>query len=226
MQHFSVYTNWLDFTEDALSSIYFALEAYIDEDSGKCKKNSDASIYVFSPYLYNRLLYRNLKNIGKKKLATDKLLSKVFAAYKSLSKRTSLPNLSLPENEETFSMYLFGQNDICSRLRLPEMYYPIAIHTSRLNPRVKSQHGAFMAFNAFMPNIQGASESSYSRFCIEEIQKIYLENDPNAKPFLYKLIIPNDQKRPIADILTTIGMSKERIYPELQNAGDRIKQFF
>ena len=52
MQHYSVSSNFLDWTEDALSALYFALEGFLDN---KVEKTATAAaLYIFSPGLYNR----------------------------------------------------------------------------------------------------------------------------------------------------------------------------
>lgn len=232
MQHFSVETNLLDFSEDALSSLYFALEGYINNDEKK-KKGKDAALYVFSPHLYNYLLHNMLDSgsrINRRQYATDRLLGRVRLAYADLQSRESIPNVSLEENERLFSMYLLGINDTPSKCSVPEMYYPIAIHTSRLNQRVKSQHGAFVAFNVFMPKCvelpTGEVVNDFKTFDLERIQMAYLRANKTAKPFLYKLIIPYEQIDTLAQTMRTMGMSKERIYPELENAGEKVKKMF
>lgn len=232
MQHFSVETNLLDFSEDALSALYFALEGYIIDCEEK-KKRKDAALYIFSPHLYNYLLYDILESeakIHRRQYATDKLLGHVRLAYADLKSRESIPNVSLEENEKLFSMYLLGINDTPSKCTVPEMYYPIAIHTSRLNQRVKTQYGAFVAFNVFMPKCvklpTGEEKDGFELFDLEEVQKAYLKANENAKPFLYKLVIPFEEIHILAQTMRTMGMSKERIYPELENAGEKVKKMF
>ena len=55
MQHYSVPTTFLDWSEDAWTALYFALEPYLDS-SKKREKSEEAVLYIFSPNLYNKAI--------------------------------------------------------------------------------------------------------------------------------------------------------------------------
>lgn len=85
-----------------------------------------------------------------------------------------------------------------------------------------------MAYNIYARPNEGVD---YNYLDLENIQKFYLNKAENMKsvkdtkvsPFLYKIIIDRNKCEEIARWLEMLGVSKERIYPELSNIGERIK---
>ena len=55
---------------------------------------------------------------------------------------------------------------------------------------------------------------------LESIQDYYLKTTGN-KPFLMKIIIPARVKEELGKTLYRFGVSKEKIYPELENNRNR-----
>ena len=104
------------------------------------------------------------------------------------------------------------------------IFLPLAI----CNFRLRSQSGMFMAYNIYARPNEGVD---YNYLDLENIQKFYLNKAENMKsvkdtkvsPFLYKIIIDRNKCEEIARWLEMLGVSKERIYPELSNIGERIK---
>lgn len=220
MQHFSLNTNFVDFSEDALSALYFALSHYIDEEN-EPERVIPAALYIFSPYLYNMAVTRMVNAVTYNN--TDSYERAMRDVAKDVGSKSAIPNLSIPENAKLYSMYILGKGIKTPRRTLNEaLFYPIAIHTSRLNERIKSQYGTFLAYNVFLPDRKG----SYKEFGLEKIQEKYLNAFDDAKPFLYKIEINNSSVKPLAEILKTLGVSKCRIYPELENIGKKVKHVF
>lgn len=54
MQHYGIPTIYLDWSENALTSLYFALEAYIDPQKASNKNDENAVLYVLNSNLYNK----------------------------------------------------------------------------------------------------------------------------------------------------------------------------
>lgn len=236
MQHYSVPTNFLDWSEDALSAMYFALAEIMFE--GK-SQTTDAAVYLFSPLLYN--FYRS-QMIGRlKDLTIDVGTYHRDSIKTALIHRNTIPNLSVKDNEKLYYMYLLGnsitgKNDLSSFQKAQTNnwkqedllcpYYPLAISTSRLNARIRVQSGIFTAFNLYAPMDPGEpnnSKKAYNYLAFEKIQKDFLISNPNDPPFLYKVTLKRDICGKLAVQLSNLGISTERIYPELNYVGLRIK---
>lgn len=110
---------------------------------------------------------------------------------------------------------------------------PMAIYTSRLNPRIRTQSGNFLAYSIFSrpvccedeckdnrsePDPDRKIKTDYFKYLsLTEIQKYYLEQFEDGLPFLIKVIIPKGEKKALAEYLYHVGINKYRIYPELDN---------
>lgn len=244
MQHYSVPTNFLDWSEDVFTALYFALENELDPRKTS-ERGIDASLYILQPILYNIIRSIILESID---VTSD---TKVLEKYKNATAKfgSYLPNLSVIENEELFPMFLLGKpND---ELMLARIYgnlkaqkiealdtnvgkasLPLAVLTSRLNNRLRAQSGNFLAFNLYSPAIETEIwKNEFEYLAMENIQKYYLKHRDEYKepypfykqPFLYKINIKAKEKKEIANWLKTMGISTEKIYPELNNVGLRVK---
>ncbi len=233
MQHYSAPTIYMDWSENALAALYFALEAYIDPTKLDEQNNDDAALYVLHPNLYNEARNRIM---GLKKADTGIFLDKCMKETEQTS-TNSLPNLSVKYNEDKYNMFLLGEigeNDsipaYCGREiktlqdnfnQEKYLYLPLAIYSSRANARIRAQFGMFMAFNIFTPI---GENGNFDYMSLEKIQEFFLDYFNDAEPFMYKVIIKSNCKKKIAGWLKAIGVSKDMIYPELSNIGERIKR--
>ena len=244
MQHYSQHASFLDWSEDAYSSLYFALENYIDDTIADAKHpDSPAALYIMDPMLYNRARQQMMR-----KYFEDNGVDAHSEEYvRTFDHRDGyVPNVSIPENHRKYSMFLAEEVPISSE---PKTYYrkidtapkyvtlkneelheeikhlPVAIYTSRLNPRIRAQSGIFMAYNlrarpAWNPEIP-VDESKlgpnlFHYLALESIQSYYLDAFPNENPFLLKLVIDADIKKTLGKTLRHMGLTRYRIYPELE----------
>lgn len=233
MQHYCVPTNFLDWSEDAMTALYFALETYIDPLESKVPAE-DAVLYILSPALYNEARNRIVNEALDKITTPDKIVD----AIQKTNAATAgyLPNLSLAYNEQIYDMFLIGnEKDYVQKLDkfnenvsleygYNSIFIPLAICTSRLNYRIRTQSGMFMAYNLYALPDKG---TDYSYLDLEEIQQFYFKNFKESRekgPFLYKIVLKREVCPDLADWLKAMGMSKEKVYPELDNVGLRIKK--
>lgn len=231
MQHHGSPTIYMDWSENAISALYFALEAFIDPAKKDNQNDRDAVLYIMHPNLYNEA--RN-KMMGKVTVKSGRALDRMMENSKLKSTR-SLPNLSMQHHSGNLGMFLLGEvrdeRDVyeapferIESLSLDQdsenvLYLPLAIYASRANARVQAQSGMFMAYNIFTK----PSEKKYFDYmALENIQEFYLNVIPDAMPFLYAIVIDGDMKEEVAEWLKTIGVTKDMIYPELANIGERI----
>lgn len=129
MQHYSQPTALLDWSEDAYSSLYFALEKYIDgEPESPQNENEPAVLYILDPMLYNRARWQMMRGSLCRsclKESACRKQDKGFCgtrrhgvsnndwAYLSMCEKTAgyIPNLSIPANHKKYSM-LFTESTI------------------------------------------------------------------------------------------------------------------
>ena len=120
-----------------------------------------------------------------------------------------MPNLSTRQNEINFGAYLLGNiefDDIFAACKESDNYereridniplcLPVAVRTSRLNARIQTQSGTFVAFNLYtLPEISKQRQRGNQAFdyiSLEEVQKEMMRkgfagHDENPV-FLYKL---------------------------------------
>ena len=231
MQHYSSPTIYLDWTENAISALYFALEAYIDSGNQKKQDEKDAVLYLLHPNLYNEARNQMMSAV---KVNSGRKLDRLMGKSQQENARR-LPNLSVPYQSEKFGMFLLGEledeQDIykaafeeiksLSLHKDPEniLYLPMAIYASRANERVRAQSGMFMAYNIFT---RPSKKKYFDYMALEKIQDFYLSKFPNTSPFLYSIRIDGSVKKEIAGWLKAIGVNKTMVYPELSNLGEKI----
>lgn len=237
MQHYGAPTIYMDWAENAMPALYFALEPYLDPKKTGERNNDDAVIYILNPNLYNESRARIMEiAVGspdgspQSGRALDDLMWKTSRDYTG-----SLPNLAVEYNKERYAMFLLG--DLPDNISIPKLsgaditdlysekdkerllYLPMAVYSSRSNVRIRAQSGMFMAFNIFsMPDIN----HEFNYMALKNIQDFYLKYFPESRPFMYEIIIQSDAKEKIANWLKAIGIVKDMIYPELENIGERI----
>ncbi len=241
MQHYSVPTSFLDWSENAFSALYFALEKYFEDTDGK----NDTALYLLKPKRCNRLCFENASRVRREK---DKLSDKTKKDFEWLEKRVaspedwardSIPNFSTKPNETIFESYLLGKMEFdkefdnwkkypkeeYKKLRnyAKDLYRPIAIWTSRLNTRIRSQSGCFVAFNLYtLPELHKNSikdNIAFDYMSLEKFQKDVLEKgaakEKEENTFLYKITIDQSCCESIMKWLRGMGISRSSVYPEL-----------
>lgn len=255
MQHYEQYTCYLDWSEDAFSSLFFALEAYIMDETPDYPTQS-ASLYVMDPMLYNRARKKILESYFENQTNFDNLSEYQKWIYKQdevLTKESYgyIPNLSMGENLTRLSMFtmdysggfpvypekthyeisLDPSNVTLEAVPNEVLNLPLAVHTSRLNPRIRTQSGQFMAFSPFTLPVYGPNSDDtddpqikekvrayrFAYMSLLNIQNYFLKHFPDDDPFVYELQIQAGSKTDVANYLRSTGINRYRIYPELNN---------
>lgn len=221
MQHYFVPTHFLDWSEQPLTSLYFALENYFDNPCKfekayipSCGKGDyeSAALYILNPVRMNM-------------------------AFKGIN---GLPNISILRNEDKYRDYILTNRDEEGKVCFTNVkdfliqpspppsdnYLPLAVITSQLSSRIKAQQGHFVIYNLTV-NYSEASkiEDIVCLFNIQnEMYKQALKKQEVYKPFLIKLIIPKDMKMEVANTIKNYGIRKSSFYPELMNIGSDISR--
>lgn len=106
-----------------------------------------------------------------------------------------------------------------------ELELPRAIYAAKLNERIRAQSGLFVAFSlGTVPIIWDdstietthPSPGIFKYQALESIQEYYMTM-PNKNPFMMVIKFPADIKKELGRMLYKCGISKEKIYPELDN---------
>lgn len=232
MQHYSVSTTFMDWSEDVFAALYFAMEKILNHKIEDAEYG--AAVFVFSPHLYNEARKYMMKNEAAKTACTE-------AAFKASMKTADcfdngIPNIAAHYNEKLYDMFLLGnleyesensygylkEVELCGQQEMA--YLPVAVYTSRLNPRIRAQSGIFLAYNLYAEPSQKVN-GAYEYIELERIQEYYLNKCTRAEKkvqFLYKITIEKNAVKEIASALGKMGISKERIYPELSSVGERV----
>ena len=251
MQHYGAKTNLLDWSEDAMSALYFALRNIVDPNIDKMDsetwkewKGKPAELFLFSPLIYNNAMRKMLKYEQKKRQKRSMFPNKKRELLKDLENHlievwgSDIPNISMEEYGEFYKAYITGDiveeqmlNKIFSSEKYdgkgPMPFLPLAILTSRINPRIKAQCGRFLAFNLYARMDESMdSKSAYEYLDLNRLQEKFIEEyremgceDLRECIFLYRIILPDEEvKVRVANWLNAIGMRDDRIYPELVNA--------
>ena len=112
-----------------------------------------------------------------------------------------------------------------SKMKEFKLELPRAIYAAKLNERIRAQSGLFVAFSLKTAPIiwEGAqvdttkpSAKMFKYQALESIQEYYLKLT-NKNPFMMVIKIPVDIKKELGRMIYKCGISKEKIYPELEN---------
>lgn len=201
MQHYSIPTNLMDWSEDITTALYFATE----KTQTRMTEEVDAAIYVMHPVLYNLVrneiikLYQENNNnqLQKKNHETTKQMVGPF-----------LPNLcaEFNLNATQYEDFVFGPSDFVPLatykrgdpfekrkvqnanpfIQEESPLLPLAITMARNNPRIINQKGTFLAFNLCeLPSSDDLRPPLWGMDHIElsNIQKFYIDisNLPEKK---------------------------------------------
>ncbi len=118
MRHYRVPTSFLDWSETAFSSLYFALSKYWESKPRK-PIDHDISLSIFHPGIYNQVRlerlsrlrgWRELVDNGGRYANLPDTIKKVLG--EEYFYKTPIPNLSTAENERMYDMFLLGDSKL------------------------------------------------------------------------------------------------------------------
>lgn len=214
MQHYSIPTNLLDWSENAFVALFFAL----------IKKNdivtkNDAAVYILNPE------YMELARETLVKQTELKSLQRRLYPIANFSKNCYDANneefLPLGINQSVYTRACGWWNDDTGK---SDSWWPKPIISSLSNIRIRAQYGAFTIFNLMAkPCFDKTPDGNgYDYLSIENMQQEFLKKYPTENPFLYKINIKKDFVDDIAKELKYAGYRIMNVYPELENISNAI----
>jgi len=248
MQHYQIQTTLMDWSEDVFAALYFALEQYVQSGNPrKWGRNCDANaaVYLFDPAVYNdhvrrQIIQTNAKCIHKVQPCSNWCDRRACMNFREEISRTIderldlVPNVSMSLNRDAFAAMFFDK-----KIDMPfEPFYeaeelgnhspvnsfplcfslPIAVYTSRLNPRIRAQSGQFLVYQPYTSPVLQDGTLKYGCFdyvALDVLQECWLKEHPEERPFLLKLIISQAIKAELGQQLRHMGIKTSNYYPEL-----------
>lgn len=227
MQHYTVSTNLLDWTESVFPSLYFALQHYFEN---KTERQHDAVIYLFHPEKYNRYRRKRLDDIRnnihypKYNWIMNSPLQNILA--NRINYLNIIPNLSVETNQDYFREFVLGDlefdrlytenpafQEFILELKDTAIFLPLAIKVSYLNPRIRAQSGCFVAYNLYTSPTFNDNDFLTA---FEHVQQQALQSNL-PEHFLYKIVMDKRSNccSELRDWLCYMGIDRNTVYPDL-----------
>ena len=148
-------------------------------------------------------------------------------------KSTSVPMVPNKNVEQDISLkHLREYRFTCgteANQQIINFHLPRAVYAAKLNSRIRAQSGLFVAFslksvpavwnNKDIPT-DAVTPGLFNYQALEKIQDYYMDV-MGKNPFIMKIIIPASMKQYLGELYYELGLSKERIYPEMDNQRNR-----
>jgi FRG domain. len=200
MQHFNAPTRLLDWTENAITALMFALEPYFIQD--EFDRGILPCVWMLEPGMLNRE-YFNKGEIPNLAMLNSNYWLKLRAR---------------PEHKnEIKKVYIDGFKNS------EQIYHPIAVYHPYNNERIRAQSGVFSLF----PLFSECDEPQYENECKAcglrpDVSKYAMEKCDTGK-YLTKYVITKPAS--MSEELKAIGMKRSAIYPEMPVVSKEIEKY-
>lgn len=230
MQHYDAPSRLLDWTEDILSALYFA----VWDTSVDC----DGAVWVLNAGRLNEITRVSVpRRYACTPSSTDVILRSAMAVSHTgpelkttLVKHGQLDQIRDAIKEDTFWDWLDGKATTQSSGVWKRLAYPVAVFPTRANDRVASQRGAFTLHGGKVYDEEIESIKVDERFPLpeglidisrtttnEEDGELAPDRDGRRhKRFLDVYVVPSCAKRKLREQLKRLGVHVGSMFPELE----------
>lgn len=240
LQHHDFHTNLLDWSEDFLTALFFAIERW--EENPSKPPEGDAAVAVLNPVLLNLAcdMLDKRADKDKNKAAYKAALDRLCNYLKSGSDKgetSAVPLFDVSTDEGVYREYFDLTADFSKKSGRP-IRRPIAAMTPINNDRMRAQAGMFTFCDIRAKPEKGADGAlTYEAHDLMNIQGAYVAAlraearscpaIPKPVPFLLKIILNCANYQVFTQYLRAMNVRKYKVYPELNNlAADIMGQSF
>lgn len=214
MQHFGLPTRLLDVSRNALVALYFATDP---GPHGREPSDGMVTAFAIPPEREKYFDSDSVSCIANLANMTSEEKVEIYQLKKSLIDPPEEESLiDLPEDEQ---IKKFNENDVIERLhqfiRAEKSYFqpiinpidllqPYYVHPKMSNRRILAQSGAFILYG------------------LDPFKELFFPYKIEETSF----IVPKDEKSTIRKALENIGINESTLFPELDKAAARIKNYY
>lgn len=128
MQHYGIQTRLLDWSENALISLYFAVSS---------NKDKDGRIWILNPFEMNNITFQKILESDK----NCKMIPSLSDNYKRKKLINKAGKFRMKEISRRYLLMDFPNDNL-----LEKSYYPLAIYPPYIDSRLQFQSGCFTIF--------------------------------------------------------------------------------
>jgi len=212
LQHYGCPTNFLDCSLDALTALYFAINPDKKEDQGQ---EWDAAVYLIHPIIFNeemdKLYTRNLNGKIYPVYCANVLNETVYKDYIPID----FSDACVDQKNQEYQRACIANTEPAYSHMLP----PRTLIIPQNNNRIRAQLGTFIVYplNMWPDKIKSAdNENDRLEYgCLKKLQKVVMRENKNARKYIDKVVICSESIPKIQEQLSSLGIRKSRMYPDL-----------
>lgn len=212
LQHYGCPTNFLDCSLDALTALYFAINPDKKEDQGQ---EWDAAVYLIHPIIFNeemdKLYTRNLNGKIYPVYCANVLNETVYKDYIPID----FSDACVDQKNQEYQRACIANTEPAYSHMLP----PRTLIIPQNNNRIRAQLGTFIVYPLNMwPDKIKSADNENDRFeygCLKKLQKVVMRENKNARKYIDKVVICSESIPKIREQLSSLGIRKSRMYPDL-----------
>ena len=243
MQHYGLPTRLLDWSENILIALFWAVEdANIDCDGAIWVLNAgrlNQYTRIFTKYR-NVCFPEGLDVILRSAMATTRtgkglrdalIRMNLFDFVKKVIDEKNIKTENEKEKDEFFIKWLDGEDCGKNSIIRAKLAYPIAVFPGRTNDRIIHQHGTFTLhggkkYDPVLTEFPKEEEKFPSPVTLDNLSRQIRYECPDGevfKQFLDVYVVPSCAKRKIREQLKRLGIHVASVYPELEHQAKYIK---
>ena len=194
MQHYNVNTRLLDWTEDAIKALFFAVKENTD---------TDAKVWILRPFELNRFTLNEIFDLKIDMPVIPPLSDDHYMPQELLDEKE---RIRLRELTRRYLTMDFKKEEKYENKR----YYPLAIFPPFLDERMAAQKACFTIFG-----------DAYSGK-LHDIINLQDSCSPNEK-IIDNIVIDGNSKKKMLNELRLIGIDDSSVFPDLDGLGYALK---